>query len=96
MYKDIFPREYIVYSNSPSEQPSNHGCFLFQDLAQETEVQAENIKWLNRAELEMLSDKNLSLREREKLSESLKNVNTTWTKVCMWESCNVFLLSIDF
>lgn len=52
------------------------------DLAQEMDVQAENLKWLNRAELEILSDKNLSLREREKLSESLRNVNTTWTKVC--------------
>ncbi|XP_031236255.1 utrophin isoform X3 [Mastomys coucha] len=52
------------------------------DLAQEMEVQAENIKWLNRVELEMLSDKNLSLHERDKLSESLRNVNTTWTKVC--------------
>ncbi|XP_052025807.1 utrophin isoform X2 [Apodemus sylvaticus] len=52
------------------------------DLAQEMEVQAENLKWLNRAELEMLSDKNLSFRERDKLSESLRNVNTAWTKVC--------------
>lgn len=80
----------------PSEQPSNHGRLLFQDLAQEMDAQAENIKWLNRAELEMLSDKNLSLCERDNLSESLRNVNTMWTKVCMWGSCNMFLMSIDF
>lgn len=61
----------------PEESPQE-----LTDLAQETEVQAENITWLNRAELEMLSDKNLSLRERDKLSESLRKVNTTWTKVC--------------
>lgn len=52
------------------------------DLAQEMDAQAENIKWLNRVELEMLSDKNLSLCERDNLSESLRNVNTTWTKIC--------------
>ncbi|XP_055483709.1 utrophin isoform X1 [Psammomys obesus] len=52
------------------------------DLAQEMDVQAENLKWLNRAELEMLSDKNLSLHERDKLSETLRNVNATWRKIC--------------
>ncbi|XP_016079391.1 PREDICTED: utrophin [Miniopterus natalensis] len=52
------------------------------DLSQEMDVQAEKLKWLNRAELEMLSDKSLSLHEREKTSESLRTVNSTWNKVC--------------
>lgn len=60
------------------------------------DIQAENLKWLNRAELEVLSDKNLSLRERDKLAESLRNVNVTWNKVCMWEFCTMFLMSVDF
>nr|KAF6363085.1 hypothetical protein mPipKuh1_010082 [Pipistrellus kuhlii] len=52
------------------------------DLNQEMDVQAEKLKWLNRTELEMLSDKSLSLHEREKMSESLRTVNSTWNKVC--------------
>uniref|UniRef100_A0A8C8YPE9 Utrophin n=1 Tax=Prolemur simus TaxID=1328070 RepID=A0A8C8YPE9_PROSS len=52
------------------------------DLTQEMEVQAEKLKWLNRTELEMLSDKSLSLHERDKISESLRTVNTTWNKIC--------------
>nr|XP_021548939.1 utrophin [Neomonachus schauinslandi] len=52
------------------------------DLTQEIDVQAEKLKWLNRNELEMLSDKSLSLHEREKISESLRTVNSTWNKIC--------------
>lgn len=52
------------------------------DLMQEMEVQAEKLKWLNRTELEMLSHKSLSLRERNKLSESLRTINVTWNKIC--------------
>ncbi|XP_037000807.2 utrophin isoform X1 [Artibeus jamaicensis] len=52
------------------------------DLNQEMDIQAEKLKWLNRTELEMLSDKSLSLHEREKISENLRTVNATWNKVC--------------
>ncbi|KAM5263721.1 utrophin [Ctenodactylus gundi] len=52
------------------------------DLTQEMEVQAEKLKGLNRTELEMLSDKSLSLHERDKLSESLRTANATWNKIC--------------
>ncbi|XP_057345118.1 utrophin isoform X6 [Manis pentadactyla] len=52
------------------------------DLTQEMDAQAEKLKWLNRTELEMLSDKSLSLHEREKNSESLRMVNLTWSKMC--------------
>ncbi|XP_073928809.1 utrophin isoform X2 [Castor canadensis] len=52
------------------------------ELTQEMEAQADKLKWLNRTELELLSDKSLSLQEREKLSESLKTANKTWNKIC--------------
>ncbi|XP_076999501.1 utrophin isoform X1 [Tamandua tetradactyla] len=51
------------------------------DLSQEMEAQAEKLKWLNRTELEMLSDKSLSSQEREIISENLRAVNATWSKV---------------
>ncbi|XP_072878649.1 utrophin isoform X3 [Chlorocebus sabaeus] len=53
-----------------------------RDLTQEMEVHAEKLKWLNRTELEILSDKSLSLPERDKISESLRTVNMTWNKIC--------------
>jgi hypothetical protein len=56
------------------------------------EAQADKLKWLNRTELELLSDKSLSLQEREKLSESLKTANKTWNKVCLWS----FLYHISY
>ncbi|XP_054554137.1 utrophin [Talpa occidentalis] len=69
------------------------------DLTREMDIQDEKLKWLNRNELEMLSDKSLSLHEREKISESLKTVNLTWNKVsrevpstlkeCIQEPCSV-------
>ncbi|XP_029417816.1 utrophin [Nannospalax galili] len=52
------------------------------DLTQEMELQADKLKWLNRTELEMLSDESLSLRQRDKLSESLRTVNAMWNKIC--------------
>ncbi|XP_040821528.1 utrophin isoform X4 [Ochotona curzoniae] len=52
------------------------------DLAQELEEQDEKRKLLNRIELEVLSDKSLSLHERENISESLRSVNMTWSKIC--------------
>ncbi|XP_075410547.1 utrophin isoform X2 [Tenrec ecaudatus] len=51
------------------------------DLTQEMEVQAENLKWLSRAELDLLSEKSLSLQERDKISESLRSVTATWNKI---------------
>lgn len=51
------------------------------DLSQQMDILDEKLKWLNRTELEMLSDKSLSLHEREKFSESLRTVNTTWNKL---------------
>uniref|UniRef100_A0A8D1NVA4 Utrophin n=1 Tax=Sus scrofa TaxID=9823 RepID=A0A8D1NVA4_PIG len=69
------------------------------DLTQEMDVQTEKLKWLNRTELEVLSDKSLNLHEREKISESLRTINATWNKLCrevpsalkecIQESCSV-------
>ncbi|XP_021080176.1 utrophin isoform X3 [Mesocricetus auratus] len=61
----------------PEENPQE-----LTDLAQEMDVQAENLRWLNRTELEVLSDKNLSLHERDRLAEGLRSVNVTWNKIC--------------
>lgn len=60
------------------------------------DVQAEKLKWLNRTELEVLSDKSLNLHEREKISESLRTVNATWNKVCVKNYHDIFLLFMDF
>lgn len=60
------------------------------------DVQAEKLKWLNRTELEMLSDKSLSLHEREKISESLRTINSTWNKVCIKNYYDPFLMFVDF
>ncbi|KAH0521615.1 Utrophin [Microtus ochrogaster] len=65
------------FSMDPEENPQE-----LTDLAQEMDVQAENLKWLNRAEREVLTDKNLSLRQRDELSEGLRSVNMTWNKIC--------------
>lgn len=58
------------------------------------DIQAEKLKWLNRTELEMLSDKSLSLHEREKISESLRTVNSTWNKVGTKNYCDTFLMLV--
>lgn len=60
------------------------------------DVQGEKLKWLNITELEMLSDKSLSLHEREKISESLRTINSTWNKVCIQNYCDTFLMFTDF
>uniref|UniRef100_A0A8C0KCZ8 Utrophin n=1 Tax=Canis lupus dingo TaxID=286419 RepID=A0A8C0KCZ8_CANLU len=93
--------EGIVQKLSPTD-----GSFLKDKLAglnqrwnaifAEMDVQAEKLKWLNRTELEMLSDKSLSLHEREKISESLRIVNSTWNKVCIKDYCDDSLIVIDF
>lgn len=68
-------------------------AFSLQDLAQELEEQDEKRKLLNRIELEVLSDKSLSLHERENISESLRSVNMTWSKVGTQSSLCVLLLT---
>uniref|UniRef100_A0A4W3HNV9 Utrophin n=1 Tax=Callorhinchus milii TaxID=7868 RepID=A0A4W3HNV9_CALMI len=45
------------------------------------DLQSDNLAMMNRIVQEMLSDKNLSLQERDKLSSKLRNVNSRWSKV---------------
>ncbi|XP_010624930.1 utrophin isoform X1 [Fukomys damarensis] len=72
--------EAAVQQVLPTELEGN--LQTLRDLRQEMGVQEERLQWLNRAELEMLADKSLSLQERDKLSESLRCVNATWNKIC--------------
>uniref|UniRef100_A0A8C4JEE9 Utrophin n=1 Tax=Dromaius novaehollandiae TaxID=8790 RepID=A0A8C4JEE9_DRONO len=50
-------------------------------LSEEIEVQGDKLEWLNRTEPEVLLDKNVSLQEKDKLSDSLQSVNVRWNKV---------------
>ncbi|XP_048210190.1 utrophin isoform X4 [Perognathus longimembris pacificus] len=72
--------ETTVQKKSNTEPGAN--LAELKELTQEMEAQAEKLKWLNRTELEVLSDESLSLPEREKLSESLRTINTMWNKIC--------------
>ncbi|KAM4866330.1 utrophin isoform 3-T3 [Thomomys bottae] len=72
--------ENTVQKKSTTEPEAN--LAELTELTQEMEAQAEKLKWLNRMELEMLTDQSLNLQERETLSERLKTVNVTWNKIC--------------
>uniref|UniRef100_A0A8D0GIR4 Dystrophin n=1 Tax=Sphenodon punctatus TaxID=8508 RepID=A0A8D0GIR4_SPHPU len=50
-------------------------------LIEEMEVQGEKLKYLNRNEPEVLSDKSVDFQERERISDRLKTLNTKWKKV---------------
>uniref|UniRef100_A0A8B9CHL3 Utrophin n=1 Tax=Anser brachyrhynchus TaxID=132585 RepID=A0A8B9CHL3_9AVES len=69
------------------------GSFLQEKLAglnrrwkaitAEMEVQGDKLEWLNRTEPEVILDKNVSLQEKNKLSDSLQSLNVRWNKVCI-------------
>uniref|UniRef100_A0A8C8VJ87 Utrophin n=1 Tax=Pelusios castaneus TaxID=367368 RepID=A0A8C8VJ87_9SAUR len=50
-------------------------------LTEEMEVQGEKLKWLNRTEPEMLSEKITGFQEKERLSDSLRTINMKWNKL---------------
>ncbi|XP_038031762.1 utrophin isoform X2 [Anas platyrhynchos] len=52
-----------------------------QVLNEEMEVQGDKLEWLNRTEPEVILDKNVSLQEKNKLSDSLQSLNVRWNKV---------------
>uniref|UniRef100_A0A8B9EJ04 Utrophin n=1 Tax=Anser cygnoides TaxID=8845 RepID=A0A8B9EJ04_ANSCY len=52
-------------------------------LNEEMEVQGDKLEWLNRTEPEVILDKNVSLQEKNKLSDSLQSLNVRWNKVCI-------------
>uniref|UniRef100_A0A8B9VR05 Utrophin n=1 Tax=Anas zonorhyncha TaxID=75864 RepID=A0A8B9VR05_9AVES len=74
------------------------GSFLQEKLAglnrrwkaitAEMEVQGDKLEWLNRTEPEVILDKNVSLQEKNKLSDSLQSLNVRWNKVFI---CSAFL-----
>ncbi|XP_068533103.1 utrophin isoform X3 [Anas acuta] len=52
-----------------------------QVLNEEMELQGDKLEWLNRTEPEVILDKNVSLQEKNKLSDSLQSLNVRWNKV---------------
>ncbi|KAM9005037.1 utrophin isoform X2 [Sarcophilus harrisii] len=52
-----------------------------KDLIQDIEMQEENLKWLNKSELDILSVNTLSSQERDHISESLRILNIKWNKM---------------
>uniref|UniRef100_A0A8C3T104 Utrophin n=1 Tax=Chelydra serpentina TaxID=8475 RepID=A0A8C3T104_CHESE len=52
-----------------------------KDLTEEIEVQGEKLKWLNRTEPEILSDKSVGFQEKERISDTLRSINVKWNKV---------------
>ncbi|KAG6937049.1 utrophin, partial [Chelydra serpentina] len=52
-----------------------------KDLTEEIEVQGEKLKWLNRTEPEILSDKSVGFQEKERISDTLRSINVKWNKL---------------
>ncbi|XP_074846537.1 utrophin isoform X2 [Carettochelys insculpta] len=50
-------------------------------LTAEMEIQGEKLKWLNRSEADVLSDKNTGFQEKERISDTLRTVNMKWNKL---------------
>uniref|UniRef100_A0A8C4W9F7 Utrophin n=1 Tax=Gopherus evgoodei TaxID=1825980 RepID=A0A8C4W9F7_9SAUR len=50
-------------------------------LTEEMEVQGEKLKWLNRTESEVLSDKIVGFQEKERISDTLRAINMKWNKL---------------
>uniref|UniRef100_A0A452I4G5 Calponin-homology (CH) domain-containing protein n=1 Tax=Gopherus agassizii TaxID=38772 RepID=A0A452I4G5_9SAUR len=50
-------------------------------LTEEMEVQGKKLKWLNRTESEVLSDKIVGFQEKERISDTLRAINMKWNKV---------------
>uniref|UniRef100_A0A8C3T8A5 Utrophin n=1 Tax=Chelydra serpentina TaxID=8475 RepID=A0A8C3T8A5_CHESE len=79
-------------------------CECALDLTEEIEVQGEKLKWLNRTEPEILSDKSVGFQEKERISDTLRSINVKWNKVRVFSILimsypavqNVVLLSSPF
>uniref|UniRef100_A0A8C3T7G1 Utrophin n=1 Tax=Chelydra serpentina TaxID=8475 RepID=A0A8C3T7G1_CHESE len=67
-------------------------------------LQGEKLKWLNRTEPEILSDKSVGFQEKERISDTLRSINVKWNKVRVFSILimsypavqNVVLLSSPF
>nr|XP_014437163.1 utrophin isoform X2 [Pelodiscus sinensis]XP_025035407.1 utrophin isoform X2 [Pelodiscus sinensis] len=70
--------------NSLEMRPTfNHEQHLqeLKGLTVEMEIQGEKLQWLNRTEVEVLSDKKIGFQERERISDTLRTVNVKWNKL---------------
>uniref|UniRef100_A0A8D2JCW8 Utrophin n=1 Tax=Varanus komodoensis TaxID=61221 RepID=A0A8D2JCW8_VARKO len=70
--------------NAQGEKPSiSHEENLqeLMGLIEEMEMQGEKLKWLNRNEPDLLSNKSIGLQERENISDRLRTLNMKWKKV---------------
>ncbi|XP_078412683.1 utrophin isoform X4 [Cetorhinus maximus] len=50
--------------------------------ATDLELRSDNLTMMNSIAQDVLSDKSLSLQERDELSAKLRNINSNWSKVC--------------
>uniref|UniRef100_A0A670ITQ8 Utrophin n=1 Tax=Podarcis muralis TaxID=64176 RepID=A0A670ITQ8_PODMU len=50
-------------------------------LIEEMDMQGEKLKWLNKNEPELISNKSIGARERENISDRLRTLNIKWKKV---------------
>ncbi|XP_067398337.1 utrophin [Emydura macquarii macquarii] len=80
--------------NALEARPTFNHAENLQDLKgliEEMEVQGEKLKWLNRAEPEVLSDKSIGFHEKERISDSLRTINMKWNKVCILSILILFI-----
>uniref|UniRef100_A0A452I4P7 Calponin-homology (CH) domain-containing protein n=1 Tax=Gopherus agassizii TaxID=38772 RepID=A0A452I4P7_9SAUR len=62
-------------------------------LTEEMEVQGKKLKWLNRTESEVLSDKIVGFQEKERISDTLRAINMKWNKVIFLKMLTIFIVS---
>uniref|UniRef100_UPI00398F1E82 utrophin-like isoform X2 n=1 Tax=Pristiophorus japonicus TaxID=55135 RepID=UPI00398F1E82 len=61
--------------------PREHDLKELKVQATDLELRSDNLTMMNSIAQSLLSDKNLSLQERDKLSAKLRNINSNWSKV---------------
>ncbi|KAF7254185.1 Utrophin [Varanus komodoensis] len=72
----------VINSKTETWKDSNEGTRKDdQGLIEEMEMQGEKLKWLNRNEPDLLSNKSIGLQERENISDRLRTLNMKWKKV---------------
>ncbi|XP_072121481.1 utrophin-like isoform X5 [Mobula birostris] len=77
MWVDKVQNSFRAAHSPPREQDLKELKILAADL----EVRSNNLITMNSNAQDLLSDKNLSLQERDKLSAILRNINSNWSKM---------------
>ncbi|XP_062912103.1 utrophin-like isoform X3 [Mobula hypostoma] len=77
MWVDKVQNSLRAVHSPPREQDLKELKILAADL----EVRSNNLITMNSNAQDLLSDKNLSLQERDKLSAILRNINSNWSKM---------------